>query len=102
MKKDMRDDDQLYRADIERLAEALLRFVETGEPGAACLFVYSVRPEVRPLFWSFAEELCGRIGAVLTTAWITHQGGNRNLAAVLCQPAMLPRTWLPERIQCGR
>ena len=96
------DDDQLYRADIDRLAEALLRFVESGKPGADCLFVYSVRPEVRPLFWSFAEELCGRIGAVLTMAWITHQGGDRNLAAVLCPPAMLTPMWLPDPIQCGQ
>ncbi|MFM7070331.1 MAG: hypothetical protein ACKO38_00855 [Planctomycetota bacterium] len=96
------DDDQLYRADFDRLADVLTRYGETGKPGAACLFVYSVRPRVRPLFWSFAEELAGNLGADLTTAWMTHQGGNRNLAAILSFAAMLPPGWLPEGISNGR
>lgn len=96
------DDDQLYRADLDRLAQVLTKYVKTGKPGAACLFVYSVRPEVRPLFWSFAEALAGRLGANLTTAWVTHQGGNRNLAAILSSAAMLGPAWLPERVYIGR
>jgi hypothetical protein len=96
------DDDQLYRADFDRLAQVLTKFVETGKPGAACFFVYSVRPDVRPLFWSFAEALAGRVGANLTTAWMTHQGGNRNLAAILSSAAMLGPAWFPERVYIGR
>jgi hypothetical protein len=96
------DDDQFYRADLARLESVLTRFVASGQPGAASLFVYAVRPETRPKFWSFADELSGRIGATLITAWVTHQGGNRNLAAVLCSPAMLRPVWFPERIKCGR
>lgn len=96
------DDDQLYRADFDRLANVLTRYRKTDNPGAACLFVYSVMPRVRPLFWSFAERLARELRAELTTAWMTHQGGNRNLAAILSFAAMLPPGWLPEGVSNGR
>jgi hypothetical protein len=96
------NDDKLYRADLQRLAAALKPFIDSGQPGAASLFVYAVKPHARPKFWSFADDLASQIGAVLISAWVTHQGGNRNLAAVFCSPAMSRPSWLPEGVLFGR
>jgi hypothetical protein len=96
------DDDQLYRSDIELLSDVLTEFVESGKPGAAALFVYAVKPKNRPKFWRFTDELSERLGAVNISCWITHQGGNRNLATLLCSPSMLPPDWLPRGVRFGR
>lgn len=76
------DDNNLYRADPRRLSSAVLRFVHGGAPGAAILFVYAIRPEGRSLFWRFADDLAAETDGALTPLWLTHQGGNRNLAAL--------------------
>lgn len=39
------DDEYLYRADLSRVSEAVSSFVSSGNPRAAALFVYAVRPE---------------------------------------------------------
>lgn len=96
------DENQLYRADIERLSDVLKDFIDSGQPGVAALFVYAVQPEARPRFWRFASELADRTGAVDTSSWVTHQGGNRNLAALLCSPSVLRPTWLPRGVRFGR
>lgn len=78
------DDDKLYREDLDLLASSLMQFVHSGQMGIAALFSYAVRPEVQPRFDDFAAELTGRIGAANFSFSLTHQGGNRNMAALLC------------------
>ena len=96
------DDDQLYRADTELLSDVLKGFLSSGQPGVAALFVYAVRPDSRPKFWRFTDDLAERTGAVNISCWVTHQGGNRNLAALLCSPSLLRPTWLPGPVSFGR
>lgn len=96
------DDDKLYREDLSRLSTALKGFIASGEPGVAALFVYAVRPAVRLQFWTFADDLTANSGMLMAPCWVTHQGGNRNLAALLCSEAVLPACWLPEGVHAGR
>ncbi len=96
------DDDQLHRADGGPLGDCLKRFIDSGQPGAASLFVYAVKPETRSKFWRFTDEIAEQAGAVNVSCWVTHQGGNRNLAAILCSPSMLRPTWLPGSLNFGR
>jgi hypothetical protein len=78
------DDDTLYSADVERLSILLKPYIATRQPGLAAVFVYSVRPEVRPQFWHFVEEIADSVRASLVSCWVTHRGGNRNLGGLLC------------------
>ena len=78
------DDDKLHRGDLDLLASSLRQFVHSGQMGVAALFAYAVRPEVQPRFDDFATELACRIGAANFSFSLTHQGGNRNMAALLC------------------
>lgn len=77
------DDDFLYDADLGLLTSALRGYVASGRPGLAALFVYSVRPDSRAPFWRFVEQLAGETDTELTSCWLTHRGGNRNLAGLL-------------------
>ena len=95
------NDSNLYRADLGRLSAALKRFVESGKPGVAALFVYAVKPETRSLFWRFADELASHTGTTVMSCWLTHQGGNRNLAALLCSIESVSGL-LPAGITLGR
>ncbi len=96
------DDNQLYRADLGALSKALKGFVGSGQPGIAALFVYAVKPEVRPKFWEFVDDLAKVSGTLVAPCWIVHQGGNANLAALLGSP-LLPRPpWLPHGLNYGR
>lgn len=96
------DDDKLYRADFSRVSAAVSTFVASGEPGVAALFVYAVKPEVQPQFWAFVDDLAGNTGTTAVSCWLTHQGGNRNLAALLCSAFVLPPNWLPPGLNAGR
>jgi hypothetical protein len=96
-----KDDDKLYRADLSRVSTMLKGFVAGGQPGVAALFVYSVRPDVRPQFWTFAKDLATNSGMSMVPCWVTHQGGNRNLAALLCSGVELP-CWRPDGVRAGR
>jgi len=96
------DDNNLYRADLGRLAPALTSFVTSGKPGVAALFVYAVKPELRPLFWAFVDDLAKQTGTTLAPCWLTHLGGNRNLGGLLCSGFALPSDWLPDGLTAGR
>jgi len=96
------DDDNLYRADLSRLSTTLKSFAASGKPGAAAIFVYSVKPTVRPQFWAFADDLAANSGIPAISCWVTHQGGNHNLAALLYSGFVFPPRWLPHGVDAGR
>lgn len=96
------DDNNLYRADLTPLSATLQHFVQSGKPGVAALFVYAVRPDVRPLFWGFASDLASRVGVTLISCWMAHQGGNRNLAALFCSAFEFGTDFPPSGIIGGR
>jgi len=96
------NDDKLYRADFSRVSAAVSSFVESGQPGVAALFVYAVKPEVRPQFWAFVDDLAKETKTTPVSCWLLHQGGNRNLAALLCSSFVLPPDWLPHGLKVGR
>ncbi len=96
------DDNNLYRADLARVAGAISSFAASGRPGVAALFVYAVKPEVQPQFWAFVDVLARQTDTTVESCWLTHQGGNRNLAALLCSAFVLPSAWLPGGLNPGR
>jgi len=96
------DDDKLHREDLLRVSATLKGFIASGEPGVAALFVYAVRPKVRPQFWTFADDVAAKCGIPMVSCWIPHQGGNRNLAALFSSGVVLPATWLPHGVRDGR
>lgn len=96
------DDDKLYRADRELVRNLLLQYLSSDLPGIAMLFVYAVRPNDRPLFWAFADDLADDTGMMMNAFWLTHQGGNRNLAAVLSSGLELRTHWLPPGFTVGK
>ena len=96
------DDDKLYRADLPLLATVLNGYVDSQVPGIATIFVYAVRPKVQLQFWAFVDDIAGKTGASVESLWLTHQGGNRNLAAILCLGCTLPSNWTPPDVNRGR
>ncbi len=97
-----RDDDRIYRADHSRISPLLRHYVATELPGVAILFVFAVQPDKRIPFWDFAEAVAKDTNMVMGTYWITHQGGNRNLAAVLSSRLELRTDLLPYGLNSGR
>ena len=95
------DDDKLHRADIDLLSATLGRYVESGQPGIAALFVYAMWRERGP-FWKFIDELQDVIGAVSVPFWLTHRGGGQNLATLLCSGIELPPAFAPAGVNPGR
>ena len=95
------DDDKLQRADVKLLSATLGRYVKSGQPGVAALFVYAMWKERLP-FWRFVDELQVVIGAVSRSFWLTHRGGSRNLAALLCSGIELPPAFAPAGVTAGR
>jgi hypothetical protein len=96
------DDDKLYREDLSRVSTALKGFIASGERGVAALFVYSVRPWVQPRFWAFADDLAANAGMRVASCWVTHRGGNRNLAVLICSGVVIPENCLPHGVHAGR
>ena len=81
-----KDDEYLYRSDMDLLSNVLTRYIKSEMPGVASLFVYNVRPEVGPRFWEFVDNLSTRIGTDVCCYWLDHrdQGRSQNLAGILC------------------
>jgi len=96
------DDDKLYREDLLRVSATLKGYIASGKPGVAALFVYAVRHNNRPQFWSFADDIAANCEIPMVSCWIPHQGGNRNLAALFYSGVVLPADWLPDGICDGR
>jgi len=96
------DDAKLYGQDRKLISDALTNFVRSGQPGVALIFVYAIRPDNRTNFWEFADGIANDCGAAIDFLWQTHQGGNRNLSAVLSSNSALPPQWVPDGINRGR
>ena len=96
------DDDRLYRTDLSRHSIAVSGFVASGQPGIAALFVYSMRPSAQPQFWAFVDDLAVSTGTQVLSGWMTHRGGNRNLAALICSGVKFPAQWTPSGVNLGR
>ena len=59
-----RKNDHLNRDDLQRLRYALTKYVESGQPGIAAIFVYAVHKDTQPKFWEFIKKLARGVGAV--------------------------------------
>lgn len=95
------DDANLHRADLVPLWAALRRYVASGAPGAALVFVYGVAPEVAPLFWRFATDLAAGTAMRLEPYWLEHDRDQRNLAAWLGTGLEPGRQDVPTGVQRG-
>ena len=95
------DDDNLHKHDITPLSEALKPYVQSGQPGMVALFAYNVWPEQRRCqFWDFVDELAQKTGAAgVRRHWLTHQGGSRNLAALLFSAIDVPENFLQDAVE---
>lgn len=77
------DDDNLHRSDVELLREPLRRYVDSGQAGVVALFAYGVQKKRCWQFRGFVEEISSLTGMRYQKHQITHNGGNKNLAALL-------------------
>ena len=94
------DDDNLHKHDITLLSEALAPYVDSGQPGMVALFAYNVWPEGRRhQFWGFVDELARQRGADWCRHWLAHQGGSRNLAALLYSAIDVPEGFLQDAVE---
>ena len=93
------DDANLYAADMPLLAGGLAPYVESEQPGIALLFVYDVDPRRQSAFWRFTEDLAHRAGLSVRTYWLTHRGGNRNLAALLHSAVDVPADFIEDAVE---
>ena len=96
------DSDKLHKCDIDLLSDALTRYIASGQPGMAVFFVYGVQPWTQPNFWEFLDELAERVGAARRSYWLTHQGGNKNLAGLISSDAEVLDGFKPPRLNVGR
>lgn len=107
------DDDKLRRADISPIADALTRYFDSGKPGIAAIFVYSVGsqlPNRRRQFWKFMDDLRQRISTdsrgsadiAVSSYWLPHQGGNRNLAGLIYSGIDLSSDFQGSGLKLGR
>ena len=93
------DDDKLHRCDSGLLTDALRRYVGSGKPGIAALFVYGVgvqRNNAQCQFWKFVDDLAGCVGVATRYYELTHKGGNRNLAGLLYSRIELSSSFMSE------
>ena len=99
------DDDKLHRSDLDLLARSFERYVDSGQPGIASLFVYSVGTQGKTpqqQFWMFMDDLARSLGVRTCSYWVAHQGGNLNLASLLFSDTELAFGFVPPRIKPGR
>ena len=60
------------------------------------------RKELQCQFWAFMDDLAGRLRAQTCSYWVSHQGGNRNLADLLFSGIELSDDFVPPKIKTGR
>ena len=99
---DHTDDDGLYREDSKLLVDALKRYIGSGRPGIAAIFVYGMRPPQREAFRSFVNGIVRTAGFDdCSWFWLRHRGGNLNIGALLCRDVCLPSGLAPEGVHRG-
>ena len=99
------DDANLHRSDLDLLARALERYVCSGQPGIASLFVYRVGSQGKSgqrQFWAFMDELAGRLGVWTHSHRVAHRGGNLNLVGLLLSDEKLAVGFDLPNIEPGR
>ena len=94
--------ENLHSSDLCLLACALERYVRSGQPGIASLFVYGVRKNERRKFWAFMDKLAERLDVPTYSYWVPHLGGNRNLVGLLFSDKELALGFVPPLIKPGR
>ena len=99
---DSEDSDKLHKRDMGFLSNTLIRYIGSGKPGIAAFFVYGVRPCTQPKFWKFMDELAECVGAESQSYWLTHQGGNKNLAGLLFSDTEILNGFSPPCLNVGR
>lgn len=93
------DDDNLHRYDADLLNQALLPYVDSGQPGMAALFVYNVQPRRICRFWNFIDDISSRTHMGVRRHSLAHRGGNRNLAALLYSATDLHDDFLQDAVE---
>ncbi|MDE0001396.1 MAG: hypothetical protein OXQ29_01705 [Rhodospirillaceae bacterium] len=101
------DDANLHRSDLELLAPALEGYVDSGQPGIACFFVYRMMGtkrgrELQRQFWAFMDALAVRLSVQTRSFWVCHRGGDRNLAGLLFSGTEPSDDFVPPKINTGR
>ena len=96
------DSDKLHKRDMGLLSDALIRYIGNGKPGIAAILVYGVGPLKRPKFWKFMDKLAECVGAESQSYWLTHQGGNRNLAGLISSDTAIRDGFRPPYLNVGR
>ena len=92
-------EDNLNRSDDLDLLECTLAgYLSSGQPGIACLFVYSMKRKLQPQFQNFVEDLAGRVKALSGGFRLHHIGGNDNLAGLLFSHPELRSEFKPPNI----
>lgn len=100
-----KDDANLHRSDLDLLAPTLERYVGSGQPGIASLFVYSVGSQGenrQHQFWEFMDALAGCLSVQTLSFWVPHRGGNRNLAGFLFSEIELSDGFDLPNVNAGR
>ena len=99
------DGDKLHRSDLDRLAGVLERYFDSGQPGIASLFVYRVGTQnenPQRQFRFFMDDLATRLSAQTCSYWVTHRGGNLNLAGLLFSDEKLANAFDVPKIERDR
>ncbi len=99
------DDENLHRSDLDLLKRVLERYVGSGQPGIASLFVYSIGIQStnrQCQFWAFMDELAGRLGVRTHSYRLAHRGGNLNLVGLLLSDEKLAVGFDLPNIEPGR
>ena len=93
------DDDRLHWNDIKLLRESLRHYVNSGQPGMAALFVYNVHEDRSHSFCSFVEDLSSQTHMYFRKHQIIHNGGNKNLAALLYSSIDITDDFLQDAVE---
>ena len=95
--------ENLNGSDLNLLSRALERYVRSGQPGIACVFVFGLgrqRENRQCQFWAFMDKLAKeRLNVPTLSYWVAHNGGNLNLAGLLFSDAKLTKGFHPPGIE---
>ena len=99
------DDGYLHRSDLDLLVPALRRYVGSGQPGIASLFVYGAggrrknTENTQCQFRAFMRELAGCLSIRPHFYAVVHRGGKLNLAGLLFSNEKLAEGFDPPNIE---